>query len=180
MTIKVTIFTHCLRVSPPWFGSNFDMYLRSCSARFRPVREDVTFVTSSRRLCPGCTSFNTLRPRQNGCHFPDDIFICIFLNETVWITINISLKSVPKGQINNISAMFQIMACNRPGDKPLSEPMMVIFLMHICITRPQWVNFTLHCIPHDNVNMKTSWYGNAFVITDIFRWRFPLAKDQRC
>ena len=26
---------------------------------------------------------NTLRPRQNGRHFPDDIFNCIFLNENV-------------------------------------------------------------------------------------------------
>ena len=26
---------------------------------------------------------NTLRPRQNGHHFPDDIFKCIFLNENV-------------------------------------------------------------------------------------------------
>ena len=26
---------------------------------------------------------NTLRPRQNGRHFPDDIFKCIFLNENV-------------------------------------------------------------------------------------------------
>ena len=33
---------------------------------------------------------NTLRPRQNGRHFPDDIFKWIFLNENVWISINIS------------------------------------------------------------------------------------------
>ena len=26
---------------------------------------------------------NTLRPRQNGRHFPDDVFKCIFLNENV-------------------------------------------------------------------------------------------------
>ena len=26
---------------------------------------------------------NTLRPRQNGRHFPDDIFKCIFLNQNV-------------------------------------------------------------------------------------------------
>ena len=32
------------------------------------------------------------------------------------------------------------MAWRRPGDKPLSEPMMVSLPMHICITRPQWVN----------------------------------------
>ena len=32
------------------------------------------------------------------------------------------------------------MAWRRPGDKPLSEAMMVSLLTHICITRPQWVN----------------------------------------
>ena len=32
------------------------------------------------------------------------------------------------------------MAGRWPGDKPLSEPMMVSLLMHICITQPQWVN----------------------------------------
>ena len=31
------------------------------------------------------SSVNTLRPRQNGRHFADDISKCIFLNETVWI-----------------------------------------------------------------------------------------------
>ena len=49
----------------------------------------------------------------------------IFLNETFIISINISLKFVPKGLINNIPALVQIMAWRRPGDKPLSEPIMV-------------------------------------------------------
>ena len=31
------------------------------------------------------------------------------------------------------------MAWHRPGDKPLSEPMMLILLTHICASRPQWV-----------------------------------------
>ena len=83
---------------------------------------------------------NSLRPRQNGCHFADDIFKCIFLNDNIWIQINISLKFVPKGPINNIPALVQIMAWRRPGDKPLSEPIMVSLTTHICITRPQWVN----------------------------------------
>ena len=47
---------------------------------------------------------NTLRPRQNGRHFADDIFKCIFLKENIWIPIKISLKFVPKGSINNIPA----------------------------------------------------------------------------
>ena len=39
----------------------------------------------------------------------------------------ISLKFVPKGPINNIRAMVQIMAWRRSGDKPLSEPMLTQF-----------------------------------------------------
>ena len=80
-------------------------------------------------------SLNTLRPRQNGHHFRDDIFKCIFLNENAWISIKISLKFVPKVQINIIPALVQIMAWRRPGDKPLSEPMMDNLLTHICVTR---------------------------------------------
>ena len=45
---------------------------------------------------------NTLRPRQNGRHFADDTLKSIFLNENVWIPIEISLKFVPKGPIDNI------------------------------------------------------------------------------
>ena len=83
--------------------------------------------------------FNTLRPRQNGRRFPDDIFKYIFLNENVWISLKISLKFIPKVRINNIPLLVQIMAWRRPGDKPLSEPMLVSLPTHICVTRPQWV-----------------------------------------
>ena len=85
------------------------------------------------------TAVNSLRPRQNGRHFADDIFKCIFLDENVSIPIKISLKLVPKGPINNIPALVQIMAWCHPGDKPLSEPMMVGLPTHICVDRPQWV-----------------------------------------
>ena len=63
-----------------------------------------------------------------------------FFNESVWIPIKISSKFVPKGPINNIPALVQIMAWRRPGDKPLSESMMVSLPTHICVTRLQWVN----------------------------------------
>ena len=98
----------------------------------------------------GITQYiNTLKPRQNGRHFADDIFKCIFLNENVWVPITFSLKFVPKGPINNISALVQIIAWRRPGDKPLSEPMMVSLTTHICVTRPQWVK---HC--HQNAENR--------------------------
>ena len=127
--------------------------------------------------------FNTFRPRQNGRHFADDTFKRIFVNENVRISINISLTFVPKGLINNIPALVQIMAWRRPGDRPLSEPMMVNLLTHICVTRPQWVKETcviyfkfhwslflearltinLYCFVCE-VKM-TSWRGMAFLNT---------------
>ena len=80
---------------------------------------------------------NTLKPKQNGRHFAGDIFKCIFMNENVWFPIKISLKFVPKGLLNNIPSLVQIMAWRRPGDKPLSEPMIIILPTHECVARPQ-------------------------------------------
>ena len=70
---------------------------------------------------------NTLRLRQNGHHFADNIFKCIFLNKKVGILIIISLKFVPRGRINNLPTLVQIMAWCRWGYKPLFEPMMASF-----------------------------------------------------
>ena len=43
---------------------------------------------------------------------------------------------VPDGPINSIPALVQIMAWQRSGDKPLSEPMLVSLLTHIRVTKP--------------------------------------------
>ena len=74
-------------------------------------------------LCPALSvfdPFNILRQKQDGCRFADDVFKCIFCNENVCILIKISLKFVPKGLINNIPALDQVMAWRWSGDKPLS------------------------------------------------------------
>ena len=57
----------------------------------------------------------------------DDIFKCIFLNERDEIKIQISLKLVPRGPIDNKPAVVQVMVWRRKGDKPLPEPMMAQF-----------------------------------------------------
>ena len=80
---------------------------------------------------------DTLRPSKNGRYFAEYMFKCIFVNESVWISIMIRLKFVSNVPINNILALVQIMGWCRPGDKPLSKPMMVWLPTHICITRPQ-------------------------------------------
>ena len=111
---------------------------------------------------------NTLRPRQNGRHFADDIFKRIFLNGNVWISINISLRLVPGSPIDHIPALVQIMAWCLPGNKPLSEPMMVSLLTHICVTRPQWVN-SCNGICMNYVLLITtvrSCRGNSMVVAD--------------
>ena len=79
-------------------------------------------------------TINTMRPTRNDQHLEDDIFKRVFFNENVWISFKISLKFVPKGPIDNVPTLVQIMAWRLPGDKPLSEPM-----THICVPRPQWV-----------------------------------------
>ena len=57
----------------------------------------------------------------------DNIFKWIFLNEKFCISIWISLKFVPKGPINDSTALVQVMAWRQTGDKPLSEPMLTQF-----------------------------------------------------
>ena len=56
----------------------------------------------------------------------DDIFKYIF-NEGVWISITISLRFVPKGPIDYKSALVQVMAWHRAGEKPLPESMLTKF-----------------------------------------------------
>ena len=84
-------------------------------------------------FCCVIMNITPLRPRPNGRYFADDI-----LNEKV--SLKISLKIVPMVRISNIPALVQIMAWCRPGDKPLSESMMISLPTHICVNRPQWVH----------------------------------------
>ena len=48
---------------------------------------------------------NSSPPGQNGCHFTDNIFRSIFMNEKFCIAIQISLKFVRKGPIDNNPAL---------------------------------------------------------------------------
>ena len=77
-------------------------------------------------------------PGQNGRHFADDIFRCIFVNEKLCILIKISLKFVPKDLIDNYSTLVQVMAWCRRGNKPLPEPMLPSSLTHLWGTRGRW------------------------------------------
>ena len=81
-------------------------------------------------------------PEQNGGHFANNIFNCIFVNEYACILIEISLLSVSNGTIDNPSVLVYIMAWCYTGDKPLYDPMLTwdLWVMPCTMTRPQNVN----------------------------------------
>ena len=76
------------------------------------------------------------------------------------------------------------MAWRQPGDKPLSEPMMVNLLTHICVTRPQWVNqiptFSFvgrsckYCLLKDGHFVQLQWV-NSLRLSDSYmhQWTRP-------
>ena len=113
------------------------------------------------------SQLNTLRPWQNWRHFADAIFKCIFLKENAQISIKISLKLVPKVQINNIPALIQIMAWCQPGDKPLSEPMMVSLLTHIWVTQPQWV-YAMQSPSVTDIGVQSCPYNDKMVMRPTY------------
>ena len=61
-------------------------------------------------------------------HFQMDFFY-----GNVSISIKMPLYFIHNDPINNIQALAQ-MAWRRPDDKPLSEPMIVSLLTHICVS----------------------------------------------
>ena len=64
----------------------------------------VSLARISEMICV-VNGLNTLRPRQDGRHFADDIFMGIFFNEDCCILIKLSLKYVRKGPIDNNPAL---------------------------------------------------------------------------
>ena len=92
----------------------------------------ITIIDSSWRHNENCCYANM---RSQG-----QAFVCWHLNLSVtcgtvvprrWTCLSVILP-----YSTNIPVLVQIMAWRRPGDKPLSEPVVVNLLTHICVTRP--------------------------------------------
>ena len=122
-------------------------------------------------------NINTLRPRQDGRHFADDIIMCIFFNENCCILNKFSMKYVRKGPIDNNPALVQIMAGRRSGDKPLSEPMMISLPTHIYMRHSAsmskyrflcaWVPISIEVI------MKSTAHIYIYIYMHIYIYCFP-------
>ena len=95
----------------------------------------------------------------------------IFLDENVRTSIKISLKFVPKGPVNKMPVLVQIMAWCRSGDKSFSEQMVVSLLTHICVTRPYWVNiFLSHIIKLEGSNVMLHFSGTSMMLIHVRGW----------
>ena len=97
LTLIFTLFVgHKVLLEVVTWHSIFECGLSVCSVRTRhhiaPQRQFVEYFSIAIFL-------NILDPRQNGHHCADNIFKCTCLNENVWISIEMSLKLVPKGSI---------------------------------------------------------------------------------
>ena len=91
-----------------------------------PVREHCSTGRLHLDMIPG---FLTLpSPRQNGRHFADDILKYIFMNEKSCILIKNSLFFLLRVQLAITQHWFYMMAWRRPGDEPLSEPILSRFI----------------------------------------------------
>ena len=100
--------------------------------------------------------------------------ICVTVQ---WYTQMVHTGSL--GPINNIPTMVQIIDWHWPGDKPVSEVMLIILLMHICITGPQWVKqLVMHMyqcektqfglvVSYDNINLCQNLLRQSLVVS----WR---------
>ena len=117
-------------------------------------------------------TLNSSPPGQNGRQFADDIFKRIVMNEKSCISIRISLKFVHKRPVDDKLALFQIMAWRRTGNKPLSDPMVISLLTHICVTRTQWVKQWLLAQSFDKENMRMLCHeiftNSPFMLTALY------------
>ena len=117
----------------PWHGRwyEYEIFIASCTDNIYDLENERWMLGDvidhvgiyGSRVAEGLSAFN----------------VGLVVNANMWIQITISLKFVPKCQIDNITALVQIVAWHLPSDKPLFEPMIVSSLMHRCVTWPQWV-----------------------------------------
>ena len=117
------------------------------------------------------------------------IFQTTFSNAFSWMKmyeffIEISLKFVPQGPINNIPALVQIMAWRRPGISVLYEPSVMIKHVSVILVLDwektgtysphrklsiSWWMMTWQCqVP----SHQREWYSNQF---KVYQWREELA-----
>ena len=99
-------------------------------------------------------NINTMRMRQNGCHFASHIFNLIFYYENCRFFIKISLHFVPKVSIDNKSSLVQIMAWHQTDSYHVCawsvtwmasfQNLVLLLQLNAVITRPNIVRYYIN------------------------------------
>ena len=110
-----------------------------CTRPYATLMQIITDLCTYRHVIIQHNGAQTKWPPFSRWHFQMNI-----RNENAWISNQISLNLVPRDPINTIPPLVQIMAWCRPGDKPLSEPMMCSLLTHIWANRHRRVDNINH------------------------------------
>ena len=92
---------------------------------------------------------NSSHPEQNGCHFTDDIFKCIFIIDKICISIRILLKFVLWGLGDNKTTLGQVMVCD------LFDPVYRHITKVSCQKGPFW---------QDTIELLRGWVEERFFI----------------
>ena len=104
-------------------------------------------------------TLNSSPPGQDGRGFADDVFRCTFVNEKICILIEISLKFVPRGLIDNKAVLVQAMAWRQRATSHYLNRCWSSSLTHIYGTGGRWVN---SLVPEQN-----GWNASAIIIKCI-------------
>ena len=93
------------------------------------------------------SKLNILRLRQDGRHFPDDIFKCIFLDKKEWSLIKFSLKFISNGELTIFQHWFRWwLGAGQATSHCVNQWWWIYWRMYACVTQPQWVN---DCLGND-------------------------------
>ena len=123
-----------------WFIYNANLYKR---ISIRPMFSQSINLSepSVRYAVKSAWSFlvNSSPSGENGPLFADDMFKRIFFNVNIWISNKISLEYIPRGLIDNMSVLVQIMAWPVQVPSHYLNQCWPSSPMHICSTRGRWV-----------------------------------------
>ena len=92
---------------------------------------------------PVCRGREALRPRQDGCYFADDILQCMSPIKKFEFCLKFHWTLFQRLPSDNNSALVQIMAWRRAGDKPLSGPMMT-WIVGLNMLMRMWCTIPVH------------------------------------
>ena len=104
LSVRLVLEICCIKVVVSF---NFALSAPHVKRRVKSCEPSAAAATISLISCHNHieVSINSSPPGQNGRHFANDIFKCIFVNEKFCILIKISPTFVPKGPIDNPPAL---------------------------------------------------------------------------